>query len=323
MSHFKTFPSLSSSPDYEPAASSTLSIRSVSLCLEENGKDHHTWRFDLMNRDSVHGLKSQLIVRRGQPFKLLLTCNRPYRKSTDGISLVFTVVGDEKPTFGHGTLVPIAVAKNAYELGEPNEWGAAIESINGDVLTVLIKPSARSPVTEWKLDIDTKDMETGDAKTFSLHYPIYILFNPWCANDQVYLANGAEREEYVLNDTTLIYRGSYNRIRPCVWKLGQFERNVLECALYLIAEVSKVKPGQRGDPVKVSRAISAAVNSPDDSGCVLGNWSEDFSGGTAPTKWAGSVDIMQKYWEKKRPVKYGQCWVFGGVLSTGEIPKTV
>ena len=271
-----------------------------------------------MNRETVPGMKSQLVVRRGQPFRLKLTCSRPYRKSTDGLSFVFSVADDEKPTFGHATLVPIALAKHSNDLGDPLQWGASIESIHGDVLTVLIKPSAQAPVTLWKVDIDTKNMGTGESKTFSVLEPIIVLFNPWCVDDQVYMANGAEREEYVLNDTTLIYRGSYNRIRPTVWKLGQFERNVLECALYLISHVGKVKPALRGDAVKVSRAMSAGVNSPDDLGCVMGNWGEDFSGGTAPTKWVGSVEIMQKFYEKKKPVKYGQCWVFGGVLSTGE-----
>lgn len=272
-----------------------------------------------MNRDSVPGLKSQLIVRRGQAFRLKLTCNRPYRKSTDGLSFVFTVADDEKPTFGHGTLVPIALAQHAYDLGGPLEWGAAVESVNGDVLTVVVKPGAQAAVTQWKVDIDSKDKETGDTKTFSLHNNIFILFNPWCEDDQVYMANGAEREEYVMQDTTLIYRGTYTRIRPSVWKVGQFERNVLECALYLISHVGKIKPANRGDPVKISRAISAAVNSPDDSGCVMGNWGDDFAGGTAPTKWVGSVEIMQKFYEKKKPVKYGQCWVFGGVLATGKL----
>lgn len=272
-----------------------------------------------MNRDSGLATKS-LIVRRGQPFKLRLTCNRPYRKSTDGLSFVFTVADDEKPSYGHGTLVPIAVSKQGSAVmghGGANEWTVAVESVDGDVLTVLVKPSANAPVTLWKMDIDTKDMETGDNKTFTLHQPIYILFNAWCEEDQVYMTGGAEKQEYVLEDTTLIYRGSYNRIRPSVWKVGQFDRHVLECALYLVAHVGKVKPGNRGDPVKVSRAISAAVNSPNDDGCVMGNWSEDFTAGTPPTKWVGSVEIMQKYWEKRKPVKYGQCWVFGGVLTTG------
>jgi transglutaminase 1 len=43
--------------------------------------------------------------------------------------------------------------------------------------------------------------------------------------------------------------------------------------------------------------------SPDDEGLLLGNWTNDFSGGVAPTKWAGSVEIMQRYWRKRRPVK--------------------
>lgn len=66
----------------------------------------------------------------------------------------------------------------------------------------------------------------------------------------------------------------------------------------------------------MSRAISAAVNSPDDYGCILGNWTDEFEGGTQPTKWIGSMEIMQAYFKKKKPVKYGQCWVFAGVITT-------
>lgn len=50
----------------------------------------------------------------------------------------------------------------------------------------------------------------------------------------------------------------------------------------------------------------------------MGNWSEDFGGGTPPTKWIGSMNILQQFYKKKKPVKYGQCWVFAGVLATGE-----
>lgn len=56
--------------------------------------------------------------------------------------------------------------------------------------------------------------------------------------------------------------------------------------------------------------------SPDDDGLLLGNWSTDFSGGVAPTKWGGSVDIMQRFYRKKKPVKFAQCWVFAGCLTT-------
>jgi hypothetical protein len=60
------------------------------------------------------------------------------------------------------------------------------------------------------------------------------------------------------------------------------------------------------------------VNSPDDNGVLMGNWSDDFDGGTPPTKWMGSMKILQKYYKDKKPVKYGQCWVFSGVLTTSK-----
>lgn len=85
----------------------------------------------------------------------------------------------------------------------------------------------------------------------------------------------------MLTDSTLIYRGSYNRIKPSIWELGQFERNVLECSLLLLSTVGRIAPAFRGDPVRVSRALSAICNSPDDDGAIMGNWSEDFSGTTA------------------------------------------
>lgn len=51
---------------------------------------------------------------------------------------------------------------------------------------------------------------------------------------------------------------------------------------------------------------------------VLGNWSGKYEGGKNPTSWTGSVEILQS-WKKSgfKPVKYGQCWVFAAVLTTG------
>ena len=59
------------------------------------------------------------------------------------------------------------------------------------------------------------------------------------------------------------------------------------------------------------------VNAPDDGGVLIGNWSGDYDDGTSPLKWPGSVEILEEYWKTKRPVKYGQCWVFSGVVTTG------
>ena len=54
---------------------------------------------------------------------------------------------------------------------------------------------------------------------------------------------------------------------------------------------------------------------------LWGKWasSEDaYADGTDPTAWSGSEAILTEYMSTKQPVKYAQCWVFGGTLTTGE-----
>ena len=61
------------------------------------------------------------------------------------------------------------------------------------------------------------------------------------------------------------------------------------------------------------------VNSPDDRGVLQGRWDGHYKDGTKPTAWTGSVAILEEYMSKGggHPVKYGQCWVFAGLLTTG------
>lgn len=91
---------------------------------------------------------------------------------------------------GRGTLLGVALKNKSTDLGRSVEWGASVNSINGNLLEILVKPAANALVTQWKLDIDSKilDGPNGNiSKSFSLPQPIYILFNPWCREDQVYL----------------------------------------------------------------------------------------------------------------------------------------
>uniref|UniRef100_A0A336LKB0 protein-glutamine gamma-glutamyltransferase n=1 Tax=Culicoides sonorensis TaxID=179676 RepID=A0A336LKB0_CULSO len=311
--------SLRTSPSRAPSveiidapAPDVLTIKLVDLCISQNGTDHHTDRYDLMRR---HERLCKLVVRRGQAFHLKLQCNRPYIHGKDAISLIFTVADEEKPSHGAGTLVGIALKDSCSELDGDVEWCAGIEKITGDIIEIHIKAGITAPVTKWKLDIDTKLFE-GGSKTYSLPQPFYLLFNPWCKWDQVYMPKTHNLSEYVLSEGTLVFRGTYNRIRPVPWHLGQFQRDILDCAMLVISQIANVSSGNRGDPVKVARALSAAVNYNDDNGIVVGSWEDKYPDGISPTKWTSSVEIMQKYWKKRKPVKYGQCWIFAGVLAT-------
>jgi len=65
------------------------------------------------------------------------------------------------------------------------------------------------------------------------------------------------------------------------------------------------------------------VNSNDEDGVLIGAWPSkkgDFGfgwpNGTSPMAWKGSVKILEEYFRTKEPVKYGQCWVFSGLLTT-------
>lgn len=60
------------------------------------------------------------------------------------------------------------------------------------------------------------------------------------------------------------------------------------------------------------------MNANDDNGALVGNWSSDFAGGTPPTSWIGSTAILRQFYKKQKPVKFAQCWVFSGVLSTSK-----
>nr|CAD7195290.1 unnamed protein product [Timema douglasi] len=62
------------------------------------------------------------------------------------------------------------------------------------------------------------------------------------------------------------------------------------------------------------------VNSNDEdvsvAGVIHGRWDGDYKDGTAPAAWTGSVAILEEYLTTGKEVKYGQCWVFAGVVTT-------
>uniref|UniRef100_A0A4W2GKC8 protein-glutamine gamma-glutamyltransferase n=1 Tax=Bos indicus x Bos taurus TaxID=30522 RepID=A0A4W2GKC8_BOBOX len=141
--------------------------------------------------------------------------------------------------------------------------------------------------------------------------------------DAVYLESEPQRQEYVMNDYGFIYQGNKNWIRPCPWNYGQFEENIIDICLELLDKSLnfQIDPATdcalRGSPVYISRVVSAMINSNDDNGVLNGNWGENYSDGTNPTEWMGSVAIL-KQWHATgcQPVRYGQCWVFAAVTCT-------
>ncbi|GAB5572749.1 protein-glutamine gamma-glutamyltransferase K isoform X1 [Prionailurus iriomotensis] len=302
---------------------------------DQNRREHHTDEFEY----------DELILRRGQPFDMVLHLSRPY-ESSDHVALELLIgvppplppgmfkaleasapggrqgwpsgsglpfhQGRNSPEVGKGTHVIIPVGK-----GGSGGWKAQVTKASGQNLDLRVHTSPNAIIGKFQFTVRTRSEAGEFLLPFDPHNEIYILFNPWCpgAYDIVYVEHEDWRQEYVLNESGRIYYGTEAQIGERTWNYGQFDHGVLDACLYIL-DRRGMPYGGRGDPVSVSRVISAMVNSLDDNGVLIGNWSGDYSRGTNPSAWVGSVEILLSYLRTGYSVPYGQCWVFAGVTTT-------
>ncbi|XP_033853103.2 protein-glutamine gamma-glutamyltransferase K [Acipenser ruthenus] len=286
-----------------PLSDLILSVKSVDLMKSRSGinrKEHHTDEFEY----------DDLILRRGQSFVMEIEFSRPFNPDTDTMHLELQI--GPLPQVSKGTHVIIPLVEEL----EDNRWEAKIVQRVGTKMKLSVGSPVTAVIGRYKFAVATHS-SGGDFKME--HNPkndITFLFNPWCENDTVFMDDEKFLKEYVLNETGKIYYGTEKQIGARTWNFGQFDAGVLEACLFIL-DRSGVPHAGRGDPVNVVRVISALVNSMDEDGVLVGNWSGDYSLGTAPTAWSGSVDILTQYHRKGgKPVSYGQCWVFSGVTTT-------
>ncbi|XP_070559637.1 protein-glutamine gamma-glutamyltransferase K-like [Ptychodera flava] len=292
--------SLGRQPVQEQASSINIVVKSVDLRLADNRQAHHTSDYEA----------NDLLVRRGQPFDIVVEFNQSLDLNEHQVNL--EVHCGENPSLKKDTLIRIPFD------GEDCKWEVKVQNQDGGSVTLSVLSPANAIVGRCSLKITRRvkrqDGTLGEIVTLWKAIPIYVLFNPWCKDDSVYMDGEDLLEEYVLNETGFIYVGSH--LNPCArpWNFGQFEDEVLEASIHLLEASLAVQ--SRSNPVKVTRRISAMVNSQDDDGVLTGNWSGDYTGGTKPTTWVGSVAILREYVKSKTPICYGQCWVFSGVTTS-------
>ncbi|KAJ7377352.1 hypothetical protein OS493_029711 [Desmophyllum pertusum] len=103
----------------------------------------------------------------------------------------------------------------------------------------------------------------------------------------------------------------------CHGTSAQFEDVSLNSCLWLL-ERAQLVTGARANPLRVTRCISAMANFNDkDGGVLYGRWDSNYPKDTTPpTAWSGSVAILEQFWQKKNVVKFAQCWVFSGLVTT-------
>ncbi|XP_069028340.1 coagulation factor XIII A chain [Embiotoca jacksoni] len=265
---------------------------------ESNKMEHHTMLFS----------SDYLIVRRGQEFQVKMNFNRPYKPGEDKFAVEF-IIGSS-PQFSKGTYIPVFPTKERQ-----SSWEGRITDASDNTVTMGITPAANCIVGKYHLYVAVLTPHGVRRTRRDKSRDLYILFNPWVAADAVFLDDESEREECVMTEMGIIYHGAYDDIAERDWNYGQFNYGVLDACLYIM-DRSEMPITNRGDPVKVTRKASAMLNSRDDEGVLVGNWSGDYTYGVAPTSWTGSTDILLGYASSKMPVCYAQCWVYAAVFNT-------
>nr|XP_024104595.2 coagulation factor XIII A chain [Pongo abelii] len=279
-----------------------LNVTSVHLFKERwdtNKVDHHTDKYE----------NNKLIVRRGQSFYMQIDFNRPYDPRRDLFRVEY-VIG-RYPQENKGTYIPVPIVSEL----QSGKWGAKIVMREDRSVRLSVQSSPKCIVGKFRMYVAVWTPYGVLRTSRNPETDTYILFNPWCEDDAVYLDNEKEREEYVLNDIGVIFYGEVNDIKTRSWSYGQFEDGILDTCLYVMDRAQMDLSG-RGNPIKVSRVGSAMVNAKDDEGVLVGSWDNIYAYGVPPSAWTGSVDILLEYRSSENPVRYGQCWVFAGVFNT-------
>uniref|UniRef100_A0A8C8A7X3 protein-glutamine gamma-glutamyltransferase n=1 Tax=Otus sunia TaxID=257818 RepID=A0A8C8A7X3_9STRI len=255
---------------------------------------------------------TEVILRRGQAFKI--TVNLQTIVCHSELLSLFPLAGPAP-----------AESQQTKAIFNPSEegasgWSATQEPSEPGCMNFTIFSPADAVIGRYKLKLQTV---SGNKVSSTLLGQFVLLFNPWCPNDDVYMANEKERWEYVLNDSGIIFQGLEKHIQQEAWNYGQFEEGILDISLAILdrslnhRQDPAVDTSNRNNPTYVSRVISATVNSNDEKGVVEGKWNGKYCSGTNPLQWSGSVTILRKWYRGRyKPVRYGQCWVFAGVMCT-------
>ncbi|KAM4031309.1 protein-glutamine gamma-glutamyltransferase E-like isoform 2-T2 [Anomaloglossus baeobatrachus] len=270
-------------------------LTNYDLHIDENKSAHHCSAY----------IGNNLVVRRGQDFKVSLTFSSPL-KDSDRLQFVATLATSSR---GSGLL------EYTFSDSSGPSWAARKNRTSSSSITVTFNTPVDAVIGRYVLNIQTN----GATRRIG---EFMLICNPWAPDDSVYLSNQDERDEYVLQHFGLICVGDPAKPNAVPWDYGQFEENILYITFVLLDSSLNFKRNpqddvrKRNDPSYVCRVLSGIVNSNDDNGVVEGNWTGEYDDGKNPGFWNGSSRLLKTWNEQKQPVKYGQCWVFAGVLCT-------
>lgn len=277
----------------------------VDLRTYDNSVRHHTSQYRQNN------LGSSIVLRRGDSFNVSLQLRDIYNVTNDKIRLELSLSTDKS------SLVYLPILRETKStLIETSKWSLRLVNDKTDKLYMNVYIPSNASIGVWRLKFSVKLAGGRDLRSYSVRESLYIIFNPWSEDDTVYMAREDARQEYVLNEVGKIYQGTSAATTGKIWHYGQFSEYVLT-GMMMLLDKARLTATARSDVVKISRAVSGLMNSHDDNGLMVGNWSGNYRDGISPWDWTGSAVIFERYVRSGGyPVKFGQCWVFGGLTTT-------
>uniref|UniRef100_A0A8B9SR29 Transglutaminase-like domain-containing protein n=1 Tax=Anas platyrhynchos TaxID=8839 RepID=A0A8B9SR29_ANAPL len=244
------------------------------------------------------------IIRRGQAFNFYARFhNREWDDSMD--QAIFTV------ETGSHTQNMCSLSRS---FSDQTCWSASYKIHQPKCISISVFPPSNACIGRYILNMQI----TSCGHTYQRCLgDFYVLFNPWCADDPVYMDNQAQREEYVLNEHGILYEGVHKHITSRPWHFGQFEDGILDICLKILDMGASYHHGSdrdhcwRNDPVHVSMVVNHMVR----TNSIPEN--NDYLKGTKPFSWNGSVPILQQWYNGRcRPVRYGYCGSLASVMCT-------
>ncbi|NWH60015.1 EPB42 protein, partial [Geococcyx californianus] len=276
-----------------------LSIRKCDFKITMNNNNHHTEEIST----------ERLMVRRGQPFTITVSFSAPIHNYLQQLKRTFlTVQTGSHPSKADGTQNEFPISR----LGDQKQWSAALEEQDPCFWTISVNTPANAPIGQYTLLFHT-------SKSHCLLGNFTLLFNPWCQDDEVFLGNEAQRQEYVLNQEGVIYWGTENAVLAQPWDFSQFDKDIVDICFTLLdvgeRHQREKDHTQRRNPVYICRTVAAMLNCDEFRGILTECGTGHYSDGTLPSKWLGSSLILRQWVASQcKPVHYGQCWVFAAVM---------
>ncbi|XP_074744811.1 protein 4.2-like isoform X1 [Strix uralensis] len=276
-----------------------LSIKKCDFKITMNNNNHHTEEIST----------ERLMVRRGQPFTITVSFSAPIHSYMRQLKRTFLIVQTgSHPSKADGTQTEFPISS----LGDQRQWSAALQEQDPCFWTISVNTPANAPIGQYTLLLYA-------SKSSHLLGNFTLLFNPWCQDDEVFLANEAQRQEYILNQEGVIYWGTENAVLAQPWDFSQFEEDIVDICFTLLDVGERHQRDkdhtQRKNPVYICRTVAAMLNCDEFRGILTECETGQYCNGTPPSKWLGSSPILRQWVVSQcKPVRYGQCWVFAAVM---------